>query len=1216
MSIGEIPDVLSAALTGHEPERAAASPEAERRALTLREATELVEMRLAAGFGYGQGFGGGFSLAARPYDTNAGDWSNPWGGWSGWGGVGRCPPQLIMSTAALRCRVVILDNLAKARPIIRDKDTLKEYTGEFAEAIAKPMGEADPYMSLKRWVTVNVSAMLEIGDAHIWKSEEKYLTRFARNGKALRRAFIPLPVGSVEPQPGKAFWKVSEWTYADPTTGQVVQIPPEEMARIEYLWNPRDYHRGVGPMEACRLAVETDYWYALQGRNRQMKGGLPALLLMNQRAGTQDQELKAFLAEFRRQMADERGGVAGLGSDWKVERLGMTAVEADEINARRYMVEEIARAHGVPLIDLNVYESTGFGREGMAILNRMRHTATIEPLSERFADGVSQQIVAEVEPSLEFAFDWSEVKAAQDDFGEAIEYASRLFAMGVPMDECARITSLALEDYEGKDLGFLAAGLLTMEEIQLRLEQAKNPPEPPPQLAPFAGPGGPAPGGGGRPPEFDSTDDDETPEDAEPKKKGEDDRSEGVDDQGEGTRAARVRAALAGARLSAAAVLSTEQLDSLEARAHRVGVTAAAFDRLVAQSTPRETEASIAFQGRVSPYSKKIRKIYERGVNRAFKTVNDRLWKLKDKRPKIRLLAGEPEPEGKEILTDSKGRYYFGAVDPQLVDPLVENIGLDSVIDDILDEAGEAFDEGVETMHEEMRGLGWLAAGATVGAALLARAEAQREAYLSRRRALVGDALERVRRDILLVVESGLVLEGAAVGTISKELMGALRPTLTGGGEFEGRGQLWGDEEAYNAANAGRAALAQLQGPELDREIWWRWLSMADERARPSHQELHGTAVPVGSEFGFGLTYPGDPNADPDQTINCVLPGTLVGGRFLGGLKALYAGEAIEVRTRRGDTVTVTVNHPILTARGIVKACDLREGDHVVCERGDVDGRAPLGHDQEQQRPARVEDVFDALAAAGTTRVHQPLAFDLDGDAQWVRGEIDLVIGLDAPPEGRPRFGNPKLMSERQASRREFAGERDLVRADSPARFSPIRPLASAANQPRPRELTFDSRGVLAHGPPLEGLRFRPGAAFHPRTSQDGVDHVAIHSQIARQGQHALALDEAPNDYGLDFKWDDSLTVGRAAQWNTPLPEKARYDRVRNSAFIRELLLADASLVTTDEIVQLRRFKYVGHVFDLQSEVGYFSTGRIASRNCRCWTTLLSAEEVASELAA
>jgi hypothetical protein len=82
------------------------------------------------------------------------------------------------------------------------------------------------------------------------------------------------------------------------------------------------------------------------------------------------------------------------------------------------------------------------------------------------------------------------------------------------------------------------------------------------------------------------------------------------------------------------------------------------------------------------------------------------------------------------------------------------------------------------------------------------------------------------------------------------------------------------------------------------------------------------------------------------------------------------------------------------------------------------------------------------------------------------------------------------------------------------------------------------------------------------------------------------------------------------------LPEKARYDRVRNSAFIRELLLADASLVTTDEIVQLRRFKYVGHVFDLQSEVGYFSTGRIASRNCRCWTTLLSAEEVASELAA
>jgi phage portal protein BeeE len=867
--IGEIPDVYNATLTGDGGGGGGAMLPA------VRDPDELILRELA-------GRGGGLQIETR-YGGGGADYSNPWAGAAGWGSMsGRVPPALIMSTAALRCRVVILDNLAKARPYIRDADTKKEYTGEFADRLAHPMGEADPYMSLKRWVTVNVSAMLEQGDAHVWRSEEKYLTRFARNGKSLRRAYIPLPVGCVEPQAGKAFWKVDEWIYSDPTTGQVTHIPPEEMARIEYLWNPRDYFRGIGPMEAAKLAIETDYWYALQARNRQIKGGLPALLLMNQRAGTQDQELKAFLGEFRRQMADERGGVAGLGSDWKVERLSMTAQEADEINSRRYQVEEVARAHGIPLIDLNVYESTGFGREGMAILNRMRHTATIQPLSERFADGVTQQIVAEIDPGLEFAFDWSTVKAAQDDMGEAIDYAARLFALGVPMEECARITALALEDYEGKDLGFLASSLLTMEEIQLRAEKAKNPPEPPPQLVP--------PQGKGALPDFGAVSPGEPPPDELGPKKmpAPGDRSEGTKDQGATPKAALL---LEGARFMAAAVLSRDALDELELRARRVGLHPAAFDRLIAKSTTREVEASIAFQKSVNPYAKKIQKTYETGVNKAFKTVDERLWKLQKKRPKVRLLAGEPEPEGTEVFTDSKGHYYFGAVDPTLVDPLVENIGLDSVIDEILDEDADAYDEGIDSMEKELRGLGYVAPGA-IGAAALTAAERRRAEYLDGRRGTVEESMAKVAKAMLATIAAGF-LAGEAIRAISRRLMRDLRPTYTGGSRVvippptpagiepppgvpevvtaPGRGQLWGDQEAYDAANAGRRSLAGIADDLTEGKLWWRWLTMEDDRVRPAHEEIHSKAVRVGTEFiaGSNLTYPGDPAADPDLTINC-----------------------------------------------------------------------------------------------------------------------------------------------------------------------------------------------------------------------------------------------------------------------------------------------------------------------------------------------------------
>ena len=893
--IGEIPaDLLGGSGSSEAREVAVGVADQAPGALALRDWAEQLEMRLMAGGGFGSGAGGSSYYYSPPSagSTATSDFT----GWlGGWGNMSAVPPALIMSTAALRCRVVILDHIAKARPYLRDKDTHKEYTGEFADKLNYPMGNEDPGMSLKRWVTVCISAMLEQGDVHVWKSEEKHLTRYARSGKALRRAYIPLPVGTVDPVPGKAFWKVSEWVFSDPTAGSVVHIPPEEMARIEYLWNPRDYHRGIGPMEACRLAIETDYWYAVQSRNRQAKGGLPALLLMNQRAGTQDQELRAFLAEFRRQMADQRGGVAGLGSDWKVERLGMTAVEADEINSRRYQVEEIARAHGIPLIDLGVYESTGFGREGMAILNRMRHTTTIQPLSERFANGATQQLVAEVEPGLEFAFDWSNVQAAQADLGEAITYTERLFAMGIPMEEAARVTSLALEDYTGKALGFLQSGLLTMEEIILRAEQAeekaKNPPPVPTGLPPeFGGGGGgeatPGEHGGGAGPEHGGGKSPEhgTPRDdgGEGKAKKEGDDEEAQDESEK--KAARTRALLEGARLSAAVVLQARELDALEERARAVGMGPAAFDRLIAQATPREVEASLAYQRRLEPYSSKIQRTYETGVNRAFKTANDRLWKLQKKRKKIRLEPGEPEPEGREVYTDSKGRYYFGALDPTLVDPLVENIGLDSVIDDIMDEEGDAFDEGIDSMREEMTGLGWLAPGAVLGAAAIRSLNRRRNAYLTARRALLGEAVERIVQEMRETL-AGSLGAGEDIGTASRRLMKDLRPKFTGGDratvgadgavlgteDAPGRGELWGDEEAYTAANTGRSALVQLEGGEIPPDLWWRWLTMEDDRVRPAHEDIHGVAKRVGDEFiaGSNLTYPGDPAADPALTMNC-----------------------------------------------------------------------------------------------------------------------------------------------------------------------------------------------------------------------------------------------------------------------------------------------------------------------------------------------------------
>lgn len=65
------------------------------------------------------------------------------------------------------------------------------------------------------------------------------------------------------------------------------------------------------------------------------------------------------------------------------------------------------------------------------------------------------------------------------------------------------------------------------------------------------------------------------------------------------------------------------------------------------------------------------------------------------------------------------------------------------------------------------------------------------------------------------------------------------------------------------AENAGRMDAMLARGGSK------RWITMADERVRDSHAELHGMVVPVEEEFPNGLMFPGDPSGPPEEVYNC-----------------------------------------------------------------------------------------------------------------------------------------------------------------------------------------------------------------------------------------------------------------------------------------------------------------------------------------------------------
>ena len=79
------------------------------------------------------------------------------------------------------------------------------------------------------------------------------------------------------------------------------------------------------------------------------------------------------------------------------------------------------------------------------------------------------------------------------------------------------------------------------------------------------------------------------------------------------------------------------------------------------------------------------------------------------------------------------------------------------------------------------------------------------------------------------------------------------------------RANLIARTETHGAANYGANGAAKETGLTIIKE----WVSAADERTRTSHQLMDGKKADIDGTFENGLFYPGDPNGEPEEIINC-----------------------------------------------------------------------------------------------------------------------------------------------------------------------------------------------------------------------------------------------------------------------------------------------------------------------------------------------------------
>ncbi|MFY1658570.1 phage minor capsid protein [Micromonospora sp. WMMD1274] len=294
-----------------------------------------------------------------------------------------------------------------------------------------------------------------------------------------------------------------------------------------------------------------------------------------------------------------------------------------------------------------------------------------------------------------------------------------------------------------------------------------------------------------------------------------------------------------------------------------------------------------------------------------------------------------------------------------------------------------------------------------------------------------------------------------------------------------------------------------------------------------------------------------------------------------------YEGPLVVIHTASGDELPVTPNHPVLTPEGWVPAGQLQVGQSVLRYCGDVE-RSALGAPDDEQVPARIGDVFDALRKASPVpAVRVPVTSEqFHGDG--LGSDVDVVL-----TDGLLRDGPGQECSHRQLIR-------GGVRARSLLAGGTLDEIFLGALHPAHGLMGGSELGSAllgAHMSPLAALSLAPVGAV-TTTNEGGTDGRLLTANLGGDLGLRHPVQVEP-DGGLDPV--AGAPGGDASRAQLPVEGGAV-----DSHGGRDLVGALSGLVAADRVVEVeQRREWAGHVYNLQTRDGWYVAGGIVVHNCR-----------------
>jgi len=381
------------------------------------------------------------------------------------------------------------------------------------------------------------------------------------------------------------------------------------------------------------------------------------------------------------------------------------------------------------------------------------------------------------------------------------------------------------------------------------------------------------------------------------------------------------------------------------------------------------------------------------------------------------------------------------------------------------------------------------------------------------------------------------------------------------------------------------------------------WIVTPDDRLSEEHAQIPGVN-PDGRGLEELFETPDGPFMFPPSRPNCLLPGTLMQGRFVAGLKVQYAGEVLKLWTVGGRQLSVTANHPILTSRGFLPARLLRKGDQLLCYCDGVEVQADgvlFCETNEYNPPTAVEEIFDAMVRRAPSSVAQSTDKDLHGDARFCQSDINIVRtdlgllldGYIAPPQtiGKSIFILPPM----QQAAHTCLGALDLgfqaIGCPPPSNMGGL-------------SLPLGDCGVLLLEPlPFDEFCFGPAAHLHTSLLEPIVDYSSITMEACAQRLGRFSSQIPFSNFFDGQALPPAVNLSNVLLWargQSELDTSGPEDPQTDPQLACYLLERYAGLVELDKLVAVDRYFWRGHVYDLESMVGWNIANNIVISNCRC----------------